>query len=46
MCGWKMERKSVFACLPDEAGDRQVRDNVERKLDFPREQQDENANVI
>ena len=28
------------------AGDRQAGDNVERKLDFTREQQDENANVI
>lgn len=28
------------------AGDCQAGDNVERKLDFSREQQDENANVI
>lgn len=47
MDGWNMNRKCVFVCVHQmSTGDKQAGDNVERKLDFTREQQDENANVI
>ena len=40
-------RGSMFVCGHQMSGsDRQAGDNMERKLDFTREQQDENANVI